>query len=85
MRQLNFQNDDKQRRPRRSRQLVSTGVLCRKASSSICLMRKSATSAREMNPPVRRWADDLDEIAVRLERKSRYAEKGLLIEHETGR
>ena len=37
MRQLNFQNDDKQRRPRRSRQLVSTGVLCRKASSSICL------------------------------------------------
>jgi hypothetical protein len=32
---------------------------------------------------VRRWADDLDEIAVRLERKSRYAEKGLLIEHET--
>jgi hypothetical protein len=28
-------------------------------------------------------SDDLDEIAVRLERKSRYAEKGLLIEHET--
>jgi len=27
--------------------------------------------------------DDLDEIVVRLERKSRYAEKGLLIEHET--
>jgi hypothetical protein len=25
------------------------------------------------------------EIAVRLERKSRYAEKGLLIEHETER
>jgi hypothetical protein len=34
---------------------------------------------------VRRWADDLDEIVVRLERKSRYAEKGLLIEHETER
>jgi hypothetical protein len=32
---------------------------------------------------VRRWADDLDEIVVRLERKSRYAEKGLRIEHET--
>jgi hypothetical protein len=32
---------------------------------------------------VRRRADDLDEIAVRPERKSRYAEKGLLIEHET--
>jgi hypothetical protein len=32
---------------------------------------------------MRRWADDLDGIAVRLERKSRYAEKGLLIEHET--
>ena len=31
---------------------------------------------------VRRWADDLDEIAVRLERKSRYAAKGLLIEHK---
>src|SRR5262249_49340187 len=38
------------RRLRRSRQLMSTGVLCRKASSSICLMRKFATSAREMNP-----------------------------------
>src|SRR5215468_8012728 len=34
------------------RELVSTGVLCRKASSSICLTRKSATSAREMNPQV---------------------------------
>jgi hypothetical protein len=34
------------------RQLVSTGVLRRKASSSICLTRKSATSAREMNPHV---------------------------------
>jgi hypothetical protein len=32
---------------------------------------------------VRRRADDLDEIAVRPERNSRYAEKGLLIEHET--
>ena len=42
------------RRLRRSRQLVSTGVLCRKASSSICLTRKSATSAREMNPHVQR-------------------------------
>ena len=40
------------RRLRRSRQLVSTGVLCRKASSSICLTRNSATSAREMNPHV---------------------------------
>ena len=30
-----------------SRQLVSTGVLCRKAPPSICLTRKSATSARE--------------------------------------
>jgi hypothetical protein len=40
------------RRLLRSRQLVSTGVLCRKASSSICLTRKSATSAREMNPHV---------------------------------
>jgi non-homologous end joining protein Ku len=39
-------------RLRRSRQLVSTGVLCRKASLSICLTRKSATSAREMNPHV---------------------------------
>jgi len=28
-------------------------------------------------------SDDLDEIAVRLERKSRYAEKGLPREHET--
>src|SRR5260370_35445557 len=37
-----------------SRQLVSTGVLCRKVSSSICLTRKSATSAREMNPHVQR-------------------------------
>jgi hypothetical protein len=37
---------------RRLRQLVSTGVLYRKASSSICLTRKSATSAREMNPQV---------------------------------
>jgi hypothetical protein len=34
------------------RQLVNTGVLRRKASSSICLTRKSATSAREMNPHV---------------------------------
>ena len=34
------------------RQLVSTGVLCRNASSSICLTRKSATSAREMYPHV---------------------------------
>src|SRR5262249_37686242 len=34
------------------RELVSTGVLCRKVSSSICLTRKSATSAREMNPQV---------------------------------
>ena len=42
----------RQSRLRRSRQLMSTGVLCRKASSSICLMRKSATSAREMNPHV---------------------------------
>src|SRR6516225_9036667 len=33
-------------------QLVSTGVLCRKAPLSICLTRKSATSAREMNPHV---------------------------------
>jgi len=33
-------------------QLVRTGALCRKASSSICLTRKSATSAREMNPHV---------------------------------
>ena len=33
---------------------------------------------------MRRWADDLDEIAVRLERKSRYAAKGLLIEHKNG-
>jgi hypothetical protein len=32
---------------------------------------------------VRRSADDLDVVAVRLERKSRYAEKGLLIDHET--
>jgi hypothetical protein len=31
-------------------QLVSTGVLCRKASLSICLTMKSATLAREMNP-----------------------------------
>jgi hypothetical protein len=30
----------------RSRQLVSTGVLCRKASPAICLTRKSATSAQ---------------------------------------
>src|SRR5437763_16583191 len=35
-----------------TRQLVSTGILCRKASSSICLTRKSATSTREMNPHV---------------------------------
>src|SRR6266446_5706713 len=35
-------------------QLVSTGVLRRKASSWICLTRKSATSAREMNPHVQR-------------------------------
>jgi hypothetical protein len=34
---------------------------------------------------VRRWADDLDEITVRLEWKSRSAEKGLLIEHEKER
>jgi len=33
---------------------------------------------------VRRSADDLDEIAVRLERKSRYAEKGLDLD-EIGR
>jgi hypothetical protein len=33
-------------------QLVSTGVLCRKASLSICLTMKSATLAREMNPHV---------------------------------
>src|SRR5262245_14149540 len=33
-------------------QFVSTGVLCRKAPLSICLTRKSATSAREMNPHV---------------------------------
>ena len=33
-------------------QPVSTGVLCRKASLSICLTRKSATSARETNPHV---------------------------------
>ena len=39
---------------RGSRQVVSTGVLCRNASSSICLTRKSATSAREMNPHVQR-------------------------------
>src|SRR5215831_1309244 len=42
-------------RPRwlqRPRQLVRTGVLYRKASSSICLTRKSATSARETNPHV---------------------------------
>ena len=39
-------------RLRHSRQIVTTGVLCRKASSSICLTRKSATSAREMNPHV---------------------------------
>jgi hypothetical protein len=31
------------------RQLVSTGVLRRKASSSICLTRKSATSARPLD------------------------------------
>src|SRR6516165_5161221 len=35
-------------------QLVSTGVLWTKVLSSICLMRKSATSAREMNPHVHR-------------------------------
>ena len=40
------------RRLRRSRQLVSTGVLYRKASSSICLTRKSATLARDMKPHV---------------------------------
>src|SRR5215813_8602152 len=39
-------------RLRHSRQLVRTGALCRNASSSICLTRKSATSAREMNPHV---------------------------------
>src|SRR5262249_12917128 len=39
---------------RRPRQPVRTGVLYRKASSSICLTRKSATSAREMNPHVQR-------------------------------
>ena len=33
---------------------MSTGVLCRKVSSSICLTRKSATSAREMNPQLQR-------------------------------
>src|SRR5262249_17959234 len=34
------------------RELVSTGVLCRKVSSSIWLTRKSATLARGMNPQV---------------------------------
>jgi hypothetical protein len=37
-------------RLQRPRQLVSTGVLCRKGVTPICLTRKSATSAREMNP-----------------------------------
>jgi hypothetical protein len=53
-----------------------------------CRNCHQATTALPRSAPiligtVRRWADDLDEIAVRLERKSRYAEKGLLIEHET--
>jgi hypothetical protein len=38
------------RRPGPLRQPVSVGVLWRRLASSICLTRKSATSAREMNP-----------------------------------
>jgi hypothetical protein len=44
--------------------------------------KRTAEKAPILIGTVRRTADDLDEIAVRLERKSRYAEKGLLIEHE---
>src|SRR5262249_54808573 len=48
---LAIRNHPQQSR-RGSHQLVSTGGLCRKVLSSICLTRKSATSAREMNPHV---------------------------------
>jgi hypothetical protein len=39
---------------------------------------RTAEKAPILIGTVRRRADDLDEIAVRPERKSRYAEKGLL-------